>query len=148
MAMATAGNPSAEPPDAALFNALSNDAVRQQVVVQSVMMLSRRDPAAARQLADTYVTDPNMRAAADRMLAATSSGNPAMVRDPRFPAVQGPTSLIMGPNGTPIVLPAGPVGQAPVLLNPTGTMVAPVPGMRVPPPPGRSPERGRSPPSQ
>jgi hypothetical protein len=71
-----------------------------------------------------------------------------MVRDPRFPTMQGPTSVIIGPNGTPVVVPTGPIGQTQMLNGATGTVVIAPPGMVAPPPPPRSPERGRPPPRQ
>jgi hypothetical protein len=54
--------------DAGLLNALSSESARQQAVLQVVQGLAYRDPARARGVVDTYLTDPSLRAQGERML--------------------------------------------------------------------------------
>ena len=56
--------------DTALLNAFTSDAARQQAVLQVVQGLAYNDPARARTVIDGYLTDPSLRAQAERVLDA------------------------------------------------------------------------------
>ncbi len=56
--------------DTGLLNAFSSDSARQQAVLQVVQGLAHRDPAGARGVVDTYLTDPSLRAQGEYMLDA------------------------------------------------------------------------------
>ncbi|HET7130830.1 MAG TPA: hypothetical protein VFJ95_01225, partial [Gammaproteobacteria bacterium] len=58
--------------DTSLLPFFSADAARQQAVVNAASQLARRDPAEAHALVDRYVTRPELRAQADRILEAAS----------------------------------------------------------------------------
>jgi hypothetical protein len=76
---ATAGTPAADP---ALLEAFSSAAAQQSGVHDAVRTLAQRNPDAARELADRYLTDPAMRRAAERFLEQASSGAPFAGRPP------------------------------------------------------------------
>lgn len=63
---ATAGTTAADP---ALLDAFSSSAAQQSGIHDAVRMIAQRDPEAARELADRYLTDPAMRRAAEQFLA-------------------------------------------------------------------------------
>jgi hypothetical protein len=62
--------------DTSLLPFFSGDAARQQAVVNAASQLARRDPAEARALVDRYVTRPELRTQADRILEAAGRGGP------------------------------------------------------------------------
>ena len=54
--------------DHVLIDAFSDAKAKERGVSQAVRMIAIRDPPAARQLADQYLTDPGARQAAERFL--------------------------------------------------------------------------------
>ena len=74
--------------DTALLNAFTSDAARQQAVLQVVQGLAYNDPPRARTIVDAYLTDPSLRAQAERMLDASRN-------DPRRGPTLSPSPLIM-----------------------------------------------------
>ncbi len=65
--------------DPGMLNGFSSDSARQQAVLQVVQGLAQRDPAAARAVVNGYLTEPSLRAQAERMLDAgrnDTSGRP------------------------------------------------------------------------
>ncbi|HET8699848.1 MAG TPA: hypothetical protein VFO94_20365, partial [Gammaproteobacteria bacterium] len=58
--------------DTSLLPFFSGDAARQQAVLNAATQLVRRDPEGARALVDRYVTRPELRTQADRMLETAS----------------------------------------------------------------------------
>jgi hypothetical protein len=76
---ATAGTPGADP---AVLDAFSSAAARQSGVNDAVRMIAQRDPGAARDLADRYLTDPSTRQAAERFLEQAPGGAPFIGRPP------------------------------------------------------------------
>jgi hypothetical protein len=77
---ATAGTPAADP---AVLDAFSSSDARQRGVNQAVRMIMQRNPAAARELADRYITDPGMRQATERFFE--QGGNPPFAPPPQLP---------------------------------------------------------------
>jgi hypothetical protein len=80
---ATAGTAAAEP---ALLAAFSSGAAQQRGVSEAVRIVAQRDAAAARQLADRYLTDPGVRQAAERFMGQNPSGPLSGPRAPRVPS--------------------------------------------------------------
>ncbi len=58
----------AQASEAALLSAYSSDTARQIGIQEALYGISRRDPEAARQLIDDYITDPTLRARAEQVL--------------------------------------------------------------------------------
>jgi hypothetical protein len=56
--------------DTGLLNAFTTDSARQQAVLHVVQGLAWNDPARARAVIDGYLTDPSLRAQAERVLEA------------------------------------------------------------------------------
>jgi hypothetical protein len=77
-------------PDASLLNAFASDGRRQVAVLQVVQVLAN-DVTRARAIADAHLSDPNLRAQAERFIEAARNG-------PRRPIEFGVTQ-----SGTPIV---------------------------------------------
>jgi hypothetical protein len=61
-------------PKLALLDALSTDAVRQQSATRVAIAVGRTDPARARALVDTYISDPAIRQRAEQQLAQPGRG--------------------------------------------------------------------------
>jgi hypothetical protein len=83
---ATAGTPAADP---AVLEAFSTAEARQRGVNEAVRVIMQRDPAAARELADRYITDPGTRQATERFF---EQGGPQPMPigpgPPRLPAAR------------------------------------------------------------
>jgi hypothetical protein len=79
---ATAGTASAEP---ALLDAFSNRAAQQAGVNEAVRIIAQRDAAAARQIADEYLTDPDARRNAERFIEFGANGAMFGPPPPRVP---------------------------------------------------------------
>jgi hypothetical protein len=56
--------------DTGLLNAFTSDVARQQTVLQLVQGMAYTDPARARSAVETYLTDPTLRAQAERTIEA------------------------------------------------------------------------------
>jgi len=59
-------------PSPAVMSLLSSDQIRQQVALDAVRMVARRDQAAARGLIDRYISDPSFRQRAEQYLREAS----------------------------------------------------------------------------
>ena len=79
---ATAGTASG---DATLLDAFSSPTAQQAGVNQAVRIIAQRDAAAARRLADQYLTDPGARQAAERFIEQSSDGVMFGQAPPRVP---------------------------------------------------------------
>ncbi len=71
--------------DYALLDAFSSAEARQRAVSDAVRMIAPRDAAAARQLADQYLSDPRARQAAERFIEQGRNGPPMGSSPPRLP---------------------------------------------------------------
>jgi hypothetical protein len=71
--------------DYALLDGFSNAEARQRAVSDAVRMIAPRDAAAARQLADRYLTDPGARQAAERFIEQGRNGPTMGPTPPRLP---------------------------------------------------------------
>ncbi len=71
--------------DHALVDAFSNPEAQQRGVGDAVRMISVRDPAAARRVADAYLTDPGARQAAERFIEQGKNGPLMGPNPPRLP---------------------------------------------------------------
>jgi hypothetical protein len=71
-----------------LLEAFSSPAAQQRGVSEAVRMIAQRDAAAARQLADRYLTDPGLRQAAERFMEQGSRGMTFGQRAPRLPSAR------------------------------------------------------------
>jgi hypothetical protein len=71
--------------DYALLDGFSNAEARQRAVSDAVRMIAPRDAAAARQLADRYLTDPGARQAAERFIEQGRNGPTMGPSPPRLP---------------------------------------------------------------
>jgi hypothetical protein len=69
-----------------LIDAFSNPEARQRGVSDAVRMIASRDAAAARQLADQYLTDPGARQAAERFIEQGQNGPSIGPSPPRLPS--------------------------------------------------------------
>jgi len=67
--------------DTSLLASFSSDVTRQQAVANAAAQLVGRDPKEARALVDRYVTRPEIREQAERMLER----GPGPIRPPGFP---------------------------------------------------------------
>ena len=76
-------------PIGAVLDAFSTADARQRGVNEAVRVIMQRDPAAARELADRYITDPGTRQAAERFF---EQGGPQPMPigpgPPRLPAAR------------------------------------------------------------
>ena len=79
---ATAGTASG---DSTLLDAFSTPTAQQAGVNQAVRIIAQRDAAAARRLADQYLTDPGARQAAERFIEQSSDGVTFGQPPPRVP---------------------------------------------------------------
>ncbi len=93
-------------PDPTLLAAFSNERTRQAALTAPIFMTARTDPAAAHRMVDRYLSDPEIRAQAERMIDAAEHGaltGPAVAFDtngaamPRLvvPATAGTAPQIM-----------------------------------------------------
>lgn len=72
--------------DHALLDAFSSPEARQRAVTDAVRMIAARDVAAARQLADQYLTDAGARQSAERFIEQGRTGPPIGPSPPRLPS--------------------------------------------------------------
>jgi hypothetical protein len=63
-----------------LLNAFSDSAAQQQGLSRAVLVVAQRDPAAARRLANDYLTDPVLREYAERFITQGKSVGPNAAR--------------------------------------------------------------------
>jgi hypothetical protein len=80
---AVLGRTTANTIDPVLLDGFSNSQARENAVGAAVRMIATRDPAAARQLADQHITDPNVRRVVDRFIE--QGGATFGVSTPRLP---------------------------------------------------------------
>lgn len=71
--------------DHVLVDAFSNPEAQERGVGDAVRMISVRDPAAARRVADAYLTDPGARQAAERFIEQGKNGPSLGPNPPRLP---------------------------------------------------------------
>jgi len=72
--------------DHVLVDSFSSPEARQRGVSDAVSLIATRDPAVARQLADQYITAPDARQAADRLIERGANGQRIGPTPPRLPA--------------------------------------------------------------
>jgi hypothetical protein len=94
-----AGAASAETPEPRLLNGFSKDRARQRSIQRVVMVIARRSQDEARAFADTYVTDPALRAEVESLItSAQQSRSFGFVTAPQFVpgVVSGETRVLIG----------------------------------------------------
>jgi hypothetical protein len=95
--------------DASLMNAFSTPEMGQRILSGFAGLFARKDPQAARRLMDEYVTDPAMRAEAERQIEfAVDRPSPGglMPADPTLPTPAG-NAFDARPSGPGVVSPPG-----------------------------------------
>jgi hypothetical protein len=114
-----------ELPDAALLDAFSSETAAQRVLATAVVQASFQNPDNARRVIETYVTDPDLRARAERSIETAARMRASIVPGAQLPLPVGPSPvgpLPVGPSPAgPSPAGPSPVGPSPVNRFPAGS---------------------------